>query len=101
MKHIVLLKVEKGVDTSLLAQQIKAMANEILGIINIDAGGNVSPEGLGNFNFGFIVEFEDEQARDNYLPNTNHKKVADHITFAIGNNLVNNIVVVDIDEEEK
>ena len=80
VEHIVLLKLksdttEEQVQT--LTDALLEMENEIPGIAEVSAGMNNSPEGKAhNFDYGFIVRFEDAAARDTYLPHPVHRQVA-------------------------
>jgi hypothetical protein len=59
---------------------IAALKDVIPGILDIKFGQNVSPEGLnGGFLDGFIVTFENVEARDAYLPHPQHVEVGDQI----------------------
>jgi len=56
------------------------MVGRVPGIVRLDEGPSVSPEGLEQgFEWGFVVTFEDEEARNGYLPHPVHRVLADHI----------------------
>ena len=80
VEHIVLLKLkseatEQQIQT--LTDALLKMADEIPGIEEISAGMNNSPEGKSEgFNYGFIVRFSNQEARDAYLPHPVHHQVA-------------------------
>lgn len=79
IEHIVLLKPRAEVDPAAVAglwSGITALATRIPGIVTIEVGNNVSPEGLGRgFALGFVVRFADATARDAYLPHPDHLAV--------------------------
>ncbi len=69
--------------------------NKIPGIVSICYGPHDSPEGLNQgFNYGMTMIFENRQARDNYIPHPEHKKVVDMILPLLKNG-TNSIIVVD------
>ncbi len=52
------------------------LKNKIPGIISITGGTDISNEGKNQgYDYGFVVRFEDIEARDNYLPHPEHKKL--------------------------
>ena len=81
IEHIVLLKLKDGVTE----EQTQALHNGLIalkekgtipGIDSITAGYNNSPEGKNHgYNWGFIIRFTDEAARDIYLPHPDHKSL--------------------------
>ena len=55
-------------------QAFSALPDQIDGIVDYEWGTNISPEGLNQgFTQAFFVTFEDEAARDAYLPHPAHK----------------------------
>jgi hypothetical protein len=59
---------------------VRGLLAAIPGILAIEEGPSVSPEGLEQGNdYGFVVTFEDAAARDAYLPHPAHLEVADAI----------------------
>ena len=55
-------------DKQAIYDAIAALKNVIPGILDLKYGPNVSPEGLnGGFLDGFVVTFENPEARDAYL----------------------------------
>ncbi len=56
------------------------MVGRVPGIVQLDEGPSVSPEGLEQgFDWGLVVTFESEEARDGYLPHPVHRVLADQI----------------------
>ena len=86
IRHVVLFKLRKG-----LAQQVadeifvalKALQQQMPGILAISTGRDQSPEGLQRGNtHGFTVDFADAAARNAYLPHPAHQKVGAMIVGA-------------------
>jgi hypothetical protein len=71
---------------------MRALGGTIPGILSLIEGHSSSPEGLEDgHDYGFVVTFENAQARDSYLTDARHRVVAD----AIGES-AQRIVVFDI-----
>jgi hypothetical protein len=67
------------------------------GILDVKSGPNVSPEGLNSgFRDGFIVTFENAEARDAYLVHPDHVAVGDRIVAATDGGLAG-LMVFDMD----
>jgi hypothetical protein len=90
IEHIVLLQPREPVEPFAVAALWSALAKlqqTIHGILSIDMGENLSPEGLGQgYSLGFVVRFTDAAARDAYLPHPEHlavvplvQAVAEHV----------------------
>ena len=61
-----------------IEKKFPALQQSIPGIVSIEWGTNNSPEGLNkDFTHCFIVTFESEDARSNYLPHPNHQAFVD------------------------
>ena len=93
VEHIVLLKLKSDVyeaQLDTMSDALISMSDEIPGIESITFGTNHSPEGKSQgYEFGFIVRFTDEAARDTYLPHPYHKKIAgEHIRPLVDDVLV-------------
>jgi len=79
-----------------LLGDVVALKDKIPGIVSVSTGTNVSPEGLGRgFEHGFVVTFENEAARDLYLPHPNHKDVGSRLVEAADGGL-SGIMVFDL-----
>jgi hypothetical protein len=80
VEHIVLLKLKSNTteeQVQTLTDALLKMGDEIPGIAEVSAGMNNSPEGKAHgFGYGFIVRFQDAEARDAYLPHPVHRQVA-------------------------
>ena len=98
IRHVVLFKLRKDLDESTSTQifvALKALQNQMPGIIAVSTGKDASPEGLQRgFTHGFTVEFVDAAARDAYLPYPAHQKVGGMIV-ASAEGGIDGITVVD------
>ncbi|ALN71443.1 Dabb family protein [Aureimonas sp. AU20] len=62
---------------------LAALRDVIPGMVSVSCGPNVSPEGLqGGFLDGFVVTFENADARDRYLVHPDHVAVGKRIVTA-------------------
>jgi hypothetical protein len=81
--HVVLVRWRGDSDDGLRASVragVRGLAEAIPGVLAIEEGQSVSPEGLEQGNdYGFVVTFADAAARDAYLPHPAHVEVADLI----------------------
>ncbi len=87
INHIVLFKLKEDVKEEQLKECLDAIKNlkgKISGIVEISGGFDNSPEHKNNgFTWGFVVKFEDEKSRDNYVPHTEHQKVVEKYVLPI------------------
>lgn len=78
MRHIVAFKYTDGATDAQIQQvtdAFRALQHKIPGVVSFEHGVNNSPEGLNKgFKHVYVVTFEDEHARDAYLPHPEHKK---------------------------
>ena len=78
VQHIVLLKLKPGTtsdQTQAVLEGLKQL--KLPGIVSVTGGDNNSPEGKSqDFSWGFTITFENEAARDAYLPHPDHKAVS-------------------------
>lgn len=81
--HIVLAAWKEGTrqeDLDRLRATARGMATLIPGIVKIDEGPSVSPEGLEDgFHYGLAITFENAAARDGYLPHPDHQVLVEQI----------------------
>ena len=79
IRHVVLFKLRSDLPESTPAQifaALKALQQQMPGIIAISTGKDASPEGLQRgHTHGFTVDFTNAAARDAYLPHPAHQKV--------------------------
>ena len=56
------------------------MFGRIPGIVRLDEGPSVSPEGLEQgYDWGLVITFDSEESRDGYLPHPVHQVLGDQI----------------------
>ena len=93
--HIVLLALREGVTEAQLArfgELLATLPDRIDGIEYVRSGPSDSPEGLEQgYAYGFVVGFENEEARDRYLPHPEHAPVS-----AMAQQLSERVLVFDI-----
>jgi hypothetical protein len=77
--HVVLLKPKTGATAAQFAalwSALEGLKDRIPGIASVACGPNASPEGLEQgYTQGFVMRFDDAQARDAYLPHPEHQAV--------------------------
>ena len=77
IQHIVCFKFKKHVsvgEIEKLKKSFISLQNKIPGVLSITGGQNNSPENLNKeFSHGFVITFENEQARTEYLPHPEHQ----------------------------
>ncbi len=100
IRHVVLFKLRQDLSEKVVVEifvALKALQNQMPGIIAVSAGHDQSPEGLQRGNtHGFSVDFVNAAARDAYLPHPAHQKVGAMIVGAAEGG-VDGITVVDWD----
>jgi len=70
-------------DREAVRAAVRGMEHRIPGIIALEEGPSISPEGLERgHDYGFVVTFDDAAARDAYLPHPEHLAAADRIGAA-------------------
>ncbi|MGD8175405.1 Dabb family protein [Marinimicrobium sp. ARAG 43.8] len=78
IRHIVAFKYAEDAseaDIQRLTDAFSGLQDTIPGIVSFEHGVNNSPEGLNKgFEHVYVMTFEDEEARDTYLPHPEHKK---------------------------
>jgi len=89
--HCVFLRLKAAMtagEKQALFESVVALKQVIPGIIDIQHGPNVSPEGLhGGFVDGFAVTFESPEARDAYLVHPEHVTVGQRIVESVDGGL--------------
>ncbi|MBS13277.1 MAG: stress protein [Gemmatimonadetes bacterium] len=80
VKHVVLLKLRDGVtsdQTDAVLKGLEGLMGKLEGIVEVTAGRNNSPEGKSKgYEWGFVMTFTDEAARDTYLLHPDHVAVS-------------------------
>lgn len=78
VEHVVLLawSPQTGADVRESAREIaRSFPDAIPGVVGVAEGPSVSTEGLeGAYDYGLVVTFVDEAARDAYLPHPVHQR---------------------------
>lgn len=78
VRHIVVFKYEDGAtedQITRVTEAFRGLQDKISGIVSFEHGVNNSPEDLNKgFTHVYVVTFDDEEARDEYLPHPAHKK---------------------------
>jgi len=77
--HIVLVRWSPDADDRQREEvraRVRALQHLVEGVASLVEGPSTSPEGLEHgFDYGFVVTFVDEDARDHYLPHPEHVPV--------------------------
>lgn len=98
--HCVFLRLKASLpaeEKTAIFDALAALKGIIPGILNIQHGPNVSPEGLsGGFRDGFVVTFESADARDAYLVHPDHVAVGDRLVAACDGGLAG-LMVFDLE----
>ncbi len=78
LRHVVLFKFKDDAsqeEVKKIETAFRALPSKIPGIVDFEWGTNNSPEGLADgFTHCFLVTFNDEKAREVYLPHPAHKE---------------------------
>ncbi|WP_163833532.1 Dabb family protein [Spartinivicinus ruber] len=98
ISHLVLLKCRPDVSQTQIDDmftQLNSLVGVIPGLLSCSGGENNSPEGINRgYTHGFVMQFESIEARDNYLPHPEHKKVQPAIHTVL-NECEDNVLVID------
>ena len=102
IKHIVLCAFKKDLSEEAIAEILNSMHSlqkSIPQILSFSAGVNTSKEGLSKgFTHGFIMTFADEEAREIYIENEEHKRVAEQIVIPALQDGLNSVQVFDFND---
>ncbi len=100
IRHCVFVKYRAGVsrvERDAIYTSLELLIPKIPGMLSVEAGPNVSPEGLGKgFDEGFFVEFNDANVRDAYLVDADHQAVGARLVEMAEGGL-DGILVFDLD----
>ncbi|MCB5202978.1 Dabb family protein [Neorhizobium sp. T786] len=98
--HCVFLRFKtatQAAEKQAIYDSLVALKDVTPGILDVKSGPNVSPESLnGGFRDGFIVSFENAEARDAYLVHPDHVALGDRIVAATDGGL-GGLMVFDMD----
>ena len=100
IRHCVFVKYRADVSRAqrdAIYTELELLIPKIPGMLSVEAGPNVSPEGLGKgFDEGFFAEFNDARVRDAYLVDADHQALgARLVSLAEGG--LDGILVFDLD----
>ena len=100
IRHCVFLHVRADVpqaEKDGIWADLAALKAVVPGFLALHVGANVSPEGLDKgFSEGFVVDFRDEESRDRYLSDPEHRRTGARIVAAAVD-AVEGIFVYDIE----
>ena len=100
IRHIVLCKFRADVtvaERDAVLGELAALRGHLPGIVAMNFGANVSPEGLDQgFAYGFTIDFADAAARDTYLDDDAHKRAGAKFVATLEGG-VSGLLVVDIE----
>ncbi len=86
VRHVVLVRFAAGTDPGEIAaimRELAALKDRVEGMLDFQAGPNVSPEGLGRgYGHAFTVDFADVAARDRYLADEAHARAGTRLVAA-------------------
>lgn len=81
VRHVVMFRyTEDASDAEIqeITEAFRALQDKIPGIVSFEHGVNNSPEDLNQgFTHAYVITFEDEAARDAYLPHPEHQQFVD------------------------
>lgn len=84
VRHVVVFKYAEDASEAEIQEitdAFRALKDKIPGIVSFEHGVNNSPEDLNQgFTHVYVVTFEDEAARDAYLPHPEHQAFVDMLT---------------------
>lgn len=96
VRHVVVFKyTEDASDAEIqeITEAFRALQDKIPGIVSFEHGVNNSPEDLNqDFTHVYVITFEDEAARDAYLPHPEHQQFVDML---MGSGIFDEAFVVD------
>jgi hypothetical protein len=103
LKHIVIFKYKPEASEDQIqqcTQAFQALKDKIPGIVSFEHGANISQEGLNlGFDHVYVLTFENEKRRDEYLPHPEHKRFGEFLG-QVG--VVESVFVVDyLPDEER
>ncbi|WP_417308099.1 Dabb family protein [Devosia sp.] len=100
IRHIVLVKFRADVTADARAAifgDLAALRDHLPGIVAMQFGANVSPEGKSlGFEHGFVIDFGDAAARDAYLVDPAHKAAGAQMVAALEGGRDSGLIVFDI-----
>ena len=96
LEHIVLLRLKPDASqqqVQTMGAKLREMADRVPGVVEVVAGRNVSTEGRHQgYDYVLLVRLKDQAARDAYLENEFHRKVAAEYVLPV----IDGIIVADV-----
>lgn len=100
LRHCVFVKFQPSVSRAArdaIYADLAGLDRKVPGMLRLNAGANVNPEGLGQgFDEGFLIDFEGAAARDAYLVHPDHQAIGARIVAAAEGG-VNGLFVFDFE----
>jgi hypothetical protein len=100
LRHCVFVKFQPSVGRATrdaIYADLARLDRKVPGMLGLNAGANVNPEGLGQgFDEGFLIDFEGAAARDAYLVHPDHQAIGARIVAAAEGG-VNGLFVFDFE----
>lgn len=90
IEHVVLFKLKPGTSTEerqAAIQALKALRNQIEGIVDLTCGVNFSERSQG-FEIGLVVRFRDRAALDAYIPHPAHRGAVEQYLHPIREDVI-------------
>jgi len=89
LRHVVLFRFKPGADAEAIVARFRALRDLVPGVGDLEWGGDVSPEGLGQgHTHAFTLTFSSEADRDAYLVHPHHKAFVEWVSPFIERALV-------------
>jgi len=82
LSHVVLLKPKAEVsqaEITIALEHVKALQQEIPGIVSVQAGENLNSSNNQGYSYGFTMQFENEEIFKGYAPHPAHKPVSEEL----------------------
>lgn len=102
IKHIVLFEFAENISDEQIKLSMQKLKNlqdgPIPQIKSFNHGENCSVENLNqNFNYGFVMEFDNVEDRDYYVEHPTHIKIADEEIVPLMKNGFESVIVLDFE----
>ncbi len=82
LTHVVLLKPKSGIpqpEITMALEHVKALQQEIPGIVSVQAGENLNDSNNHGYTYGFTMQFSDREVFKGYGPHPAHKPVSEEL----------------------
>ncbi|WP_353128969.1 Dabb family protein [Parapedobacter pyrenivorans] len=99
VRHFGVFKFKDNISESHIAecfQTMQDMVGQIPGLLSMEHGTYSSPEGMNDgFTHGFVMTFDNERSRDEYLPHPVHERAKDIVVPCLDRVVVFDFAVKD------